>query len=160
MTLLGLSVLVKPLLCAGPGVGCVHMYASLCGHKARRDVTVPILQARRMRLREVRWDVNQSLRDVLTIQAQHRGQGRAGRRQGHTHSAPHWGLGQLWPALGQQISLIRWRPLWLLAPVTGCLGMGAGLGVHTGTAASISCPPCCSGGGKQVGTRVGSSADP
>lgn len=44
------------------------------------------------------------------------GQARAGRRQGHTHSVPHWGLRQLRPALGQQISLIRWRRLWLLAP--------------------------------------------
>lgn len=38
--------------------------------------------------------------------------------------------------------------------------MGGGAGGHPGTAASISCPPCCSGGGKQVEPGFSSSAGP
>lgn len=80
-------------------------------------MTVPILQVTRMRLKEVWWEFeSRCWWDIFRTQAHPGDQAKTGGKQRHIHSAPRWGLRQLWPALGQQISLIRWRPAWLLAP--------------------------------------------
>lgn len=117
----------KFLLCARSGSGLALMYVNLPGHRERRDVIVPILQARRMRLRDVRWGLNQRPWDILTTQAQPGGQPRPGLAGGRgTLSAP---LG-LTPAPAcpgaADKSYQMEETVAVGSAVTGCLGMGGG----------------------------------